>query len=404
MTIRRKPADFVVEERLTPGFRATLTPNPEQGRYALYRLRKESMTTPDAATRVGKALRAVPGRIAFGGLKDKHAATEQHVSIEGLEGGAPALVKGSGWSAERVAWSREPMSSKAIEGNRFTVVVRDLAPETCKEMDRRARLLSVEGAGGASELLVMNYFGAQRFGSARHGEGWVARSLIEGDFETALKLAIATPSRREGGRTRTFTRVASARWGDWARMARELPACAERRPIERLARGASFKDAFGALPPYLQALYVEAHQSRLWNEAARRIAWTLATAPGMALRSDDVFGELVFPASAAVSEEWRSVAMPLLASSAKLDGPWAQAAQESLDQEGLTLDRLRVPGVRRPFYSCVDRALFARAADVEIGPPEGDDLSTRQGRLKRRLSFALGRGAYATVVLRALGQ
>jgi tRNA pseudouridine13 synthase len=250
----------------------------------------------------------------------------------------------------------------------------------------------------------MNYFGAQRFGSARHGQGWVARRLVEGDFEGALRLAIATPARRDAGRTRAFTRLASRAWGDWKRLARELPACPERRAIQTLARGGDFVAAFAALPPYLQAMYVEAHQSILWNEAARRVAWDICADAHTPLRSDDVFGELIFPPAAAVSPAWRAATMPLPAPGAKPEGPAAAALNAALEADGLSFAKLRIPGVRRPFYARGERGLFATAGAFNLGAPEPDEGTPRAGRLKRRLSFELARGAYATVVLRALGQ
>ena len=39
-----------------------------------------------------------------------------------------------------------------------------------------------------------NYHDEQRFGSARLGKGFIARRLIEGDLNEALKLYMATPA------------------------------------------------------------------------------------------------------------------------------------------------------------------------------------------------------------------
>jgi tRNA pseudouridine13 synthase len=285
-----------------------------------------------------------------------------------------------------------------------------MTPPQSAEMDRRAAALRAARDGGTPEsagdaLAVVNYFGDQRFGSARHGQGFAARCLIRGDFEGALKLLIATPARKDSGKRRSFTRAAAGGWGvggggNWSQLLASLPRCPERRAVETLAAGGSFKDAFAALPNLTQVLAVEAYQSWLWNATARRLAESLA---GESLRTDDDFGEMVFPAAAAMPPPWTALRVPMLASTTRMEGPWADAAASVLAQEGLSLSDLRVPGLRRPAFGDAPRSLVVIAGSFDVSPCEPDDLG-RTGRLKRTLRFDLPRGAYATVVLRALGQ
>jgi tRNA(Glu) U13 pseudouridine synthase TruD len=68
------------------------------------------------------------------------------------------------------------------------------------------------------------------------------------------------------------------------------------------------------------------------------------------------------------------------------------------------VEQLRIPGMRRPAFSDAMRPIFAAAKIANVTAPEKDDLSTSATRLKRTLQFSLPRGAYATVLLRALGQ
>ncbi|MDX2115390.1 MAG: tRNA pseudouridine(13) synthase TruD [Planctomycetota bacterium] len=416
MTIRRTPGDFLVQERLGPEFERSLTAEPDAaaGRvHAVYLLRKTSLTTPEAVQQLAKAAGVRGGLGEYAGLKDKHAETEQHVSLRagraassgGLGGAggvaevAPAL-EGRGWSARLVGWSDLALTAEAIRANRFTIVVRDLARETSGEIERRAGLLR-DGAGG---LTVVNYFGDQRFGSARHGEGFVARRIIADDYDGALKLAIGTPARKDTGKTRVFTRLCASHWGDWKKLAAELPRCPERRAIEALDRGAGAREAFAALPPFLQSMYVEAFQSHLWNATARGTIAALAHESGAKpLRSDDAFGEMLFLPASAVSEASRTLQIPLLARSTELREPWAGPARAALAEEGVSLEMLRVPGLRRPFFGEAPRTLFVRAAEFTLSSAERDEMDASGKRFKRTASFELPRGAYATVVLRALG-
>ncbi len=452
MTLRRIPSDFLVEERLSSEvadqMRASST-----GRFAIYSLRKTSLTTPDAVNRLARELGVRPDTVGYAGLKDKHAETVQFVSVpanpkrptpEQITPTARSeAAPDTRWSATLAGTLDHELSSKDIDGNRFVIVVRDLARETCDEMIRRARLLGVESPDGTKALRIVNYFGAQRFGSARHGEGWIAKALIAGDFELALKLAIGTPARKDSGQLRTLTRLCAQHWGKWERIAKDAPRIPEAKPLAVLARGGenpNFKQAFAALPAFLQALYLEAYQSHLWNRIAHEMlqshspsqregaggraeeaplppeaslvttkrkprdkAPKLArSAPSPILKSDDEFGEMLFPEATAMPVWWLELDVPLLAKKSVPVPPWGDAAERVLQREEITLADLRVPGLDRPFFGEAPRRFAVDATNASISPREADDLTPK--RFKCEVRFELPRGSYATVVLRALGQ
>jgi tRNA pseudouridine13 synthase len=441
MTLRRQPSDFLVEERLSAAvadqMRATST-----GQFAIYALRKTSLTTPDAVNRLARELGVRPDTVGYAGLKDKHAETVQFVSVPvNPKRPTPEQVTPTArseaapdtrWSATLAGTLDHELSSKHIDGNRFVIVVRDLARETCDEMIRRARLLGVESPDGTKALRIVNYFGAQRFGSARHGEGWIAKALVAGDFELALKLAIGTPARKDSGQLRTLTRLCAQHWGKWERIAKDAPRIPEAKPLAVLARGGdnpNFKQAFAALPAFLQALYLEAYQSHLWNRIAHEMVHSHSPsqgggregaggsvpnaanpgkktgpkpAPSPILKSDDEFGEMLFPEAAAVPAWWLDLDVPLLAKKSVPVPPWGDAAERVLQREEITLADLRVPGLDRPFFGEAPRRFAVDATNASISPREADDLTPK--RFKCEVRFELPRGSYATVVLRALGQ
>lgn len=479
MTIRRQPADFQVEEVLAPEYLARVHAHDpamtqDTGKppvCVLYRVTKSSLTTPEAVSRLAKSLGVRSNDVEYAGLKDKHALTTQHMTVRvdsaaraaqlprevspaGVAADRPATSghpdsppAGSWVAAEQLGLIDEPITASAIHRNRFVIVVRDLSRQASDEMERRAALLADPSAhSDDAALLITNYFGAQRFGSARHQQGFIARHLMAGDFDGALRLAIATPARKDSGKTRDFTRLAANRWGDWAYLAEHLPRCPERAPIEALARGEDARQAFTRLPAYLQQLYVEAFQSHLWNDTVRRFVAMLAderalspqsmqTLPAAAdgtprlrvarspvIHTSDPFGDMAFLPRRLVRDEDERLEIPVLSPETELVEPWARAAGQTLVAEGIKLEELKIPGLRRPFFGEALRAMFVRAERFQLSHAEADDLSggggrgekdvagmasgrrqdTRRG--KRALSFDLPRGAYATVVLRALGQ
>lgn len=399
MTIRRVPEDFVVTERLAPEvLGAVSTEWSKSARYGIYRLTKSGLTTPDACALFAKALGFKPGLVSWAGLKDRHAVTHQHVTVrfDGAPGGgASASLAGTGWSAHPLGFRASSLEAGDIEANRFDIVVRRLQRRDTGALDQRVAAL----AAAPDTLIVANYFGDQRFGSARHGEGFAAAALVEGDFEKALRLLIASPARKDSGSWRTFTRECAQRWGDWPGLLTALPRRAERASIEALAAGAGMRDAFLELPAFTQQMCVEAFQSALWNSAARRLAARFST---NCYKARDDFGEMWFPRAKDISPEDESLSMPMPAPGVALHEPCGPCLVAALTEHGLTLDRLAIPGVRRPRFDSVNRPVFVRAAGFAASSPEPDELANGP-MLKRRVSFELPRGAYATVVLRALG-
>lgn len=424
MTIRRHPEDFRVVERLTRAWSAKIAPPGSAGGFAgdwfeVWRVEKTSLTTPEAAARLAKARGVGAGAVAHAGLKDKHAQTTQHMTAPTRQPGA-ALdpLDGPGWSATLVGYAPKAIGPAAIESNGFTIVVQGLDAARAEAMAGRAMALGWGGPGNANGPLMVNYFGAQRFASARHGEGFAARHLTRGEFGAALRLLIGTPARKDSGVRRAFTRACAQHWGDWATLLPLLPRCPERRPVELLAAGGSEREAFAALPNFIQQMAVDAYQSHLWNRAAARLARVIAGGPDGALGAPDPGSpregdELVFPRHERIGVEWLGLACPMPAPEGEAQSPgadscaaraWRDAMDAVLQDEGLRREDLRVPGLRRPVFGGAPRPLLFRATGFDLRPcprDHGDGADT--GRVAVEARFDLPRGAYATVLLAALG-
>jgi tRNA pseudouridine13 synthase len=374
MIIKRYPEDFSVEEMLTTDAAKGISSEPSS--HVLYRLTKRGLGTDEALERAARVLRVPVGRISYVGLKDKHALTVQYVSVKNAWGRAgkspralrtigPASIKRARWSLERVGWFDRHLEPTDVAGNRFRITIRNLTRRQCALIEETADLLAAT-PGARRALRFPNYFGEQRFGSARHGRGFAARRLIEGDFDGALKLIHAARGRRDS------------------------------------RGGGELVGTFDALPGFIQRMAIEAYQSWLWNEVARRVV--AEQCAGDVLEIPTRFGPLLFPRAASVPAGLVGLVIPLLSPGTTLADAWKTAALEVLGEEGLTLSKLRVPGRRRPYFGGTPRALFAEATEFSLGPFEHDESLEDRRRFKRRLKFLLPRGAYGTVLLRALGR
>lgn len=413
MIIRRFPEDFRVRELLSADFSASIaplkegSPPPADHPHAVYLLEKSSLTTPEATSQLAAAFKARAGLVEYAGLKDKHAVTAQHVSVKWAsperDGAPPERIERERWTAVLLGFSPRPIAADCIECNRFKVVVRGASRADVGQVRARARALTE--AGSEASAVIVNYFGEQRFGSARHAEGFIALSLLRGNFEEALRLAIATPARKDTGKKRVFTRAAAKHWGNFKTLARALPSCPERAAIEALAEGKDFKDAFAALPAFLQQISIEAYQSHLWNRIAARVA-AHAVPPAKLFTAADEAGPLIFPDAAALPADRFDLDLPLPAPDAIPPSTWKSVYEQVLAEDGLTLDRMKIPGIRRPFFGAAPRSLLVRASALSLGKAEPDETASKTSpkNLKFSVEFDLPRGAYATVVLRALGQ
>ena len=143
-------ADFRVHERL--GFTAT-----GDGPHLLLHLEKRDLSTAEAVRRLARHWEVPPKHIGYAGRKDRHAVSRQWLSVPWPEDASlpPAGVLEEGMRLLSVARHRRKLRVGAHAGNRFRLVLRNLAaPE--KALGERLKLIAFRG--------VPNYFGPQRFG------------------------------------------------------------------------------------------------------------------------------------------------------------------------------------------------------------------------------------------------
>src|SRR5258708_39833708 len=118
MKIKQSPDDFQVDE--------VTDVVPSAGPFAFYRLEKTGWTTPDALNAIRRVWQIRIHRLSFGGLKDRHARTTQHLTVE--DGPKRDLAQ-KGIIMTYLGQVPEPFTSAAIRGNRFRIAVRDLSDD-----------------------------------------------------------------------------------------------------------------------------------------------------------------------------------------------------------------------------------------------------------------------------------
>jgi tRNA pseudouridine13 synthase len=385
MKLKQSPDDFVVEER------TDVVPEAI-GDFAFYRLEKTGWTTHDALNALRRRWQIDWRRVGYGGLKDRHARTTQFLTI--FRGPRRNLTH------ERIEVTylgqvTEPFASNHIRANRFMIVLRALAAGAGEGIAR--------ALGEVLHVGLPNYFDDQRFGSVGEGDSFVAREMVFGRFEEALRLALVAPYEHDRAAEKREKEILLRHWGNWPACKAELPRGHARSLVDYLSHHPTdYRGAVARLRPELQGLYLAAYQSHLWNRILAR--WLTTRLPSDRLvtvrqkRSGvpaprDVPPELV--------ESWRSLRLPLPSARLKADpeADLQSIVDAVLAEEGLTLARMKIPGLQKPFFSkrervgCVDPA----GLNWEFAPDE-----RHAGKKKLTLRFELPRGSYATILVKRI--
>jgi tRNA pseudouridine13 synthase len=378
------PEDFRVRELLE------FSDVPD-GEHYVHLLHKEKLSTPEALALLVREAEVDRADIAYAGLKDRQAVTDQYVSIRGRA----VELQRSDLRVTPVGRTDQPITSRMSRGNSFTVVVRDLRPFEAAAL--RRGLPSLQKTG------FPNYFDDQRFGSLRHGQGFPMLHVLRGDYEQALYRLVAQPSPVAISGDVKLKRALAACWGDWG-------ACLDiaRGPVYQplfawlLDNPGDFRGAIERLPLRQRVIHSFSYQSFLWNRATSLL---LRGGVGSAqrLRIATLAGDLIaWKYLEPVREEkLKTMRTPLFAPDG--DGgsePFRKAMIRELQNAGLQRDdfvRNEVPGM---IWKEEQRDVLVKPADLE--PPVIAPDTMHDGRVQATLSFALPRGAYATMLLKRL--
>jgi tRNA pseudouridine13 synthase len=383
MKLKRQPEDFQVEEQISLVAAG--------GSFALYRLTKQSIGTPEAVDVVAQRWKLPPNQIAFAGLKDKHALTRQFLTIHN---GPKRGMAQSNLELEYVGQVARPIHASDITGNRFEIVIRDLTDEDVQSTVKSLASIATDG--------IPNYFDNQRFGSLGQSGEFIAKPWCLGDYESALWLAIAESNARDRRQDREEKGILRENWNKWSACAELLPHARAKRIINHLVqRPTDFRRAIPLIRLALRSLWLAAFQSHLWNLVLNALVNEVCkpqqlTPYRIGCRDLSFFNNL----NASQRDRLHNVVLPLPSARLHLDDDWLRPIYDRvLAAEGMELRQVRVKYPRDSFFSKGVRPATFHPAGLTHAAA-ADELNPGQKRLT--LQFTLARGSYATILVKQI--
>ncbi len=410
--------DFIVEEILTNGFRASvkLEDNKmgspaDHGRYLICVLIKRGWDTLLAVERIAKAIGVSPDRIDFAGIKDTNALTAQYVSVGGVPPNRIMSLKIRGLLIKPLGFSDWKITPQKLFGNRFKVTVRSIKLRESTIRRRIERINSeISDYGG-----IPNFFGHQRFGTVRPITHLVGKHLIKGDFEKAVLTFLSYESPFENPKTRMLRRELGETM-DFKAALKSLPRglIYERLILTHLSRSPNdFLGALHRIPISLRRLFVQAYQSFLFNRfLSERVKRGLPLKEAQAGDYVVKLSSLGLPEREFVRAEAKNIsainreiqrggmalALPLIGLKQQPSGGLqGEIEKEILEEEDLSQEDFRNPRMIKVNILGGLRLALAKTMNLKVSIMKE---SIKPSRNSVKSSFTLYKGAYATILLR----
>jgi tRNA pseudouridine13 synthase len=384
MKLKQRPEDFQVTE-------SWRFDEDARGAHFVYLMDKQKLSTFDAVERICVRFKIPRAAVSYCGLKDKQGRTTQLVAIQGRD----VELQDADLRLKLLGRSATPLSAENTTSNRFAVTVRDLTDDDVARLP--ASIAEVRRLG------VVNYFDSQRFGSLKHGQGFIVKDLMRGEFEAALRNVLARPSELDHSGDAKVKAFWKEHWGEWDRR-NPHPGAERYQAVVRWLKTHP-KDYRGALlrtEPRWRAMQVFAYQSWLWNEGVKAYLRDVVGVQDL-LSVKYQAGTLLFP-RALDSDRARLLAQsafPLLAPTTRFEDPRIErAALAVLEREDMTLASLAVPETPEIHFDPEERPLLVFPGRLAVGEARPDELN--RGRFRVNVAFTLPPGAYATLVVKRL--
>jgi len=385
MKLKQLSTDFIVEEI------PSIDISQEKDEHAIFLLEKKEIDTFDAIRLIAEKLRVPLFEIGYAGLKDRHALAKQYISIPTHYKVMDTKI--DTLSIHLVGYNRKKIKIGDLNGNKFTITVRDVKENELDNVSKRAETISCGG--------VPNYFDSQRFGNVI-GNEFIAKYVIKKEYKQAVKRYLTAYLKSEPKKIKDEKRKILAQWNDlrnvtvWNKVFATV--------IKEYANTNSWLAAYKKIPAHLREMFVNAYQSYIWNECVKEILRVCVN--GRKLYSVEyAIGSLYFYKDLNEEELSKIPSMfPTLSEKVKLSEFDNRTVSKVLSNENITIQDLDIESSTGNFFKTRKRQVIIIPEDFSISNPMEDELNSFNGKpqIKVRLSFCLPKGSYATLITKRI--
>lgn len=371
-----------------------------EGRLAGARIRLRNWETNRFVGKAAQRLKVKRQLVGFAGMKDKRAVTEQWFTFPCPNDRVSELEELQDVTVLEVRRTATKQYAGAHDGNRFVLRIR----EHNGDREGVEAIVAKIGAEGG----VPHYFGPQRFGSGvRPITHLMGKALIAGDLEEAVRLYCGHPMDSERDDTYNARQIYE-QTRDPAATLEYLPRqldleCAI---LERLVeKPGDWSFALRAMPSNLLTLFVHSWQSFVYNHMI-----TARIEAGLGLRTAHIGDRVMAPdddglvthivTEANQARIQTEIDLGRASPTALLPGLEAPLAEGKPGEvEAATLKRYEINLRDFRAYNMPQlasggrrRCILQTVTDLELDWVDDDPV----------VGFSLGRGSYATVVMREI--
>ncbi len=404
--IKQLVEDFVVRE-ITP--EGTILPiNAEQviksdnqiSEYTIFNLQKHDWDTHRLIRILSRRLKTSRKRISFAGTKDRRALTVQRMSAWKIPPERLLELRIKDVKILNPVYADKPVKLGDLWGNNFTVIIRDIK-ESKMKLDQAVTEFQevVQQIGG-----LPNFFGHQRFGTLRPITHLVGKAFIQGNFKKAAEIYLTTTSQLES-KEATLARMELNETKNYKNALRNFPKGykPELAMMNHLVKHPNdFINAFRKISKGLRLMFIHAFQSYIFNKFL-----SLRIKNGLSLKPID--GDIVQTANGSVAlftenqnYTKANFVAPLIGYELSLlpAGIAGNLFNEILEEEEVQPSMFRIKSYPEASSKGEYRPVTMPINDFQVLEINKDHLNDDKNML--RITFSLGKGSYATVLLREL--
>lgn len=249
--IKEKTDDFKVIEVIHNSILNSIFPvRSDKNRFALYCLEKSGLDSSHALLEIKKELGI---NLRLLGIKDSKAITRQYCTSDEKLKITNATTMHT--SLSLLGYTSQSLRKSHLVGNKFQIVIR--------HMKNKDLLNFFEEVSH-----IPNFYGLQRFGSARLVTHLVGRQILKKNFKEAVETLLSFTTEYDT----KFSRELRERCKDPTQYASVLKNIPRGMDIERLIlisllNGKNHISALRSIPVNIRRLFVHAYQASLFNES-----------------------------------------------------------------------------------------------------------------------------------------